>query len=495
MGILTDAKRLWLSLLLGACGASPEESVEGESEAGAESEAESESEGEVEDACRTTPELQHVAPMPVAGGGSVLLTASADCAVLTLDPSSGDVVATRTLDPCVGPDVKATDVDGDGLYEVAVTGGTAVGPDGILVAWILEGDDLDVRWASDPVPRPGCGGAPDCTAANELSFRLDLNGDGGLDLERAFDLGGVPHYQYVLSPDYATTLESDMQVDGLYDGIAPPHAVEVDGDDGLEVFGGGSSAVLNAEDLSVSFEGGGIPVDLDGDGLWELLGWTPGDGTYTVTITRAGETIWSEEQKTTFREVRTDVDADGDGLADLTLVHLDAPPLRFRSGLTFEPIGETDVDLLRGVRGCPRVSRAMPLGGEPAVLLGADPKFRLAALRVPDLTVAWTQELGELCWGVDIDDFDGDGAIDLAAGPFPDGTARLLSGVDLSVLWTLPVDPSGCGLPFGTLDVDGDGAADIVRPVDGGAQCEYLRGGDLEPLWTSSCWIFGRVAP
>jgi hypothetical protein len=207
-------------------------------------------------------------------------------------------------------------------------------------------------------------------------------------------------------------------------------------------------------------------------------------------------------------------DQNGDGIDDL---HAGAPNADGR-GAVFVLSG-ADASVIRKV---PATATAASFGvtlatlgdidadGKPDLAVGS-PAFRASVfqegrvelIRSSDGAVAATiagtltyHRLGDSLEAVP--DFNGDGQPDLLVGSYSGGTARLVSGADLSTLRDLSI----AGLPLyqsvrvgGSIDFDGDGIRDFLLGSQGLAAVGTIRHGGMRIVsGADGTVIFERVA-
>ena len=232
------------------------------------------------------------------------------------------------------PDYRDLDADNDGILDVTEAGGTDANGDGVIDE---EGTLLPTLPDSDG------NGTPDVNEPNNsrLPAALDADGDGVIDDATDSDGDGVPDMLDGTKESFATEALEDTDADGIpdvydldddNDGI--PDLVEESGEEGRDTDGDG---IVDTKDLDSDNDGildvreaGGVDldnngrvdsaVDVDNDGLADVVDANP-ESADAPTDAEEARTITTLVVSDTDRDGRADfqdIDADNDGLSDLS---------------------------------------------------------------------------------------------------------------------------------------------------------------------------------
>ena len=406
-------------------------------------------------------------------------TVSVDESCVALELTAFEVVAEWTdsemdyvyATPLVG---HLTDDDGDGVY-----GSSGDTPDIVAMAshgtvWVLSGDGSGVHWSWEgsfiEPPTPAIGdldgdGVPEVVIGSGSNGNYTaLHADGSTYW--SVKAQPVVNYSAVCGSIAIHDLDADGQPEVILGGLI------LDGQTGA-IRGHGAYGVGTDE----SFMAAGVAVDIDQDGLLEVV---VGNALYDAD----GETVWANGEADGFPAV---ADFDADGYGEIVVASRDELRLQDDDGAVLWSITRTEL------RTGPPVIADFNGDGHPEIGVAGLLSF---AVYDSDGSLVWsmpTDDNGSGATSASAFDFEGDGSIEVVYGD--ENTLWVFDGATGAVKLAYEGHASAtCAEHPAIADVDGDGQAEIVLGSSGSGFEGITVLGDAHQRWMPAPQVWSQHA-
>ncbi len=360
------------------------------------------------------------------------------------------------------------DVDGDGLNEIIFGGYYPYNGDPNL--YVLNGEDGSLLWQFESA---NYGGQERGFQASAILH--DINDDGINDIL----IGSMDHYFYALNGPDGDVIWSSEVFEHFIRSSSPIGDLDNDGD--LEVVVADNHALIRTydaqtgaleweRDIGYGMEATPILADVDGDGydeiiLFTVVFWLPGGLGDVVVLNHDGTDLWRSSVHTLFYTSPTILDIDGDGLVDIIGGDTNDHTLIAYKGTNGALLWETVLPDSTWSQ-APLITADIDSDGVIEVIAGANPN--LYCLSTDDGEIEWIFETPGHIWGQPIvADLEQDGFAEVIFGSSDDylyvlgngGGPKDLKKEALSELESFEYEGGKCkGITSLTLEYFGVGA-------------------------------------
>lgn len=323
----------------------------------------------------------------------------------------GDIVCS----PSIG------DVDGDGLNEIVFGGYYLLTGDPYL--YVLNGEDGSLVWKFESA---NFGEKHRGFQASPILY--DINDDSIDDIL----IGSLDYQFYALNGLTGDVIWQSAIFEHFIRASSP--LGDIDNDGGLEVVVPGNHAIIRTYDaktgnlewenkIGYGIEATPVLADVDGDGYDEIIVFTIGDiplgiSGDVVILNHDGSELWRSSAHTYFYTSPTILDIDGDGLVDIIGGDSNDHTIIAYKGTNGSILWETVLP------GCtwsqaPLVTADIDSDGEIEVIAGANPN--LFCLNAISGAIEWTFQTTGHIWGQPtIADLEQDGLAEILFGCYDD---------------------------------------------------------------------------